>query len=186
MSRSDRGRSEKALSRTADRYVPEGSDCAIVPVNRPNKQERSWAEVGEERAQTKENIVGSDTSPTPSGKRVSQRLDGVRRTANESRQEKFTALLHHLSVDLLRDSFYALRRKAAPGMDGVRWREYETGLEGRLVDLHAPPSKSSTRPAARSEDRSSSRAGFIVERTGRSPRGESASGRTTDGSVGWA
>ena len=60
----------------------------------------------------------------------------MRRTANERRQEKFTALLHHLSVDLLRDSFYALQRKAAPGVDGVTWREYETGLEGRLVDLH--------------------------------------------------
>ena len=61
----------------------------------------------------------------------------MRRTARERRQEKFTALLHHLNVDLLRDSFYALQRKAAPGVDGVTWREYETGLEGRLVDLHS-------------------------------------------------
>ena len=135
MSRSDRDRSEKALSRTADMYVPEESDCAVVPVNRPNKEGQPLAEVGEERAQTKENTAGSNTSPTPSGKRVSQGLDGVRRTAKERRQEKFTALLHHLSVDLLRDSFYALQRKAAPGVDGVTWREYETGLEGRLVDL---------------------------------------------------
>ena len=118
-------------------YVPEGSDCAVVPVNRPNKQDSSWAEDGEERAQTKENTAQSHTSPTPSGKRVSQGLAGVRRTANERRQEKFTALLHHLSVDLLRDSFYALQRKAAPGVDGVTWREYETGLEGRLVGLHS-------------------------------------------------
>ena len=59
----------------------------------------------------------------------------MRRAANERRQEKFTALLHHLSVDLLRESFYALQRKAAPGVDGGTWREYETGLEGRLVDL---------------------------------------------------
>ena len=128
MSRSDRDRSEKALSRTADMYVPEESDQAIVPVNQPNKQERSWAEDGEERAQTKENTAGSNTSPTPSGKRVSQGPAGVRRTANERRQKKFTALLRHLSVDLLRDSFYALRRKAAPGVDGVRWWEYKTGL----------------------------------------------------------
>jgi hypothetical protein len=49
---------------------------------------------------------------------------------------KFTALLHHLTVDLLRESFYALKRKAAPGVDGVTWQEYETGLEDRLVDLH--------------------------------------------------
>jgi retron-type reverse transcriptase len=50
---------------------------------------------------------------------------------------KFTALLHHLTVDLLGESFYALKRKAAPGVDGLRWKEYETGLEGRLTDLHS-------------------------------------------------
>src|SRR5207302_6484670 len=74
--------------------------------------------------------------PTPSGKRMSQGLDGVRKAAKERRQERFTALLHHLNVDLLRDSFYALQRKASPGVDGVTWQEYETGLEDRLVDLH--------------------------------------------------
>ncbi len=50
---------------------------------------------------------------------------------------KFTALLHHLTATLLRDSFYALKRRAAPGVDGVPWREYETGLEDRLIDLHS-------------------------------------------------
>ncbi len=44
-------------------------------------------------------------------------------------------MLHHLTVELLRESFYALKRKAAPGVDGVTWQEYETGLEGRLIDL---------------------------------------------------
>ncbi len=46
---------------------------------------------------------------------------------------KFTALLHHLTVDLLRESFYSLKRKAAPGVDGVTWQEYENGLEDRLT-----------------------------------------------------
>jgi hypothetical protein len=54
---------------------------------------------------------------------MSQGLDGVRRAAKERKQERFTALLHHMSVDLLRDSFYALQRKAAPGIDGVSWQE---------------------------------------------------------------
>ena len=67
---------------------------------------------------------------------MSQGLRGVRKAATERKQERFTALLHHLSIDLLRDSFYALQRRAAPGVDGVTWREYETGLEGRLTDLH--------------------------------------------------
>ena len=50
---------------------------------------------------------------------------------------KFTALLHHVTVGLLRDSFYALKPKAAPGVDGITWQEYEAGLEGRLADLHS-------------------------------------------------
>jgi group II intron reverse transcriptase/maturase len=67
---------------------------------------------------------------------MSQGLDGVRKAARERKQERFTALLHYLSVDLLRVSFYALKPKAAPGVDGVTWEEYESGLEDRLVDLH--------------------------------------------------
>ena len=61
----------------------------------------------------------------------------MRQAAKDRKQERFTALLHHLTVDLLRDSFFALKRKAAPGVDGVTWQEYETGLEDRLVDLHS-------------------------------------------------
>jgi group II intron reverse transcriptase/maturase len=106
-------------------------------MNLPNNEERSSAEVEEGRARAKENIAQSNTHPTQSGKGVSQGLRGVRQAAKERKQEQFTALLHHLKVDLLRDSFYALKRQAAPGVDGVTWKEYETGLEGRLADLHS-------------------------------------------------
>ncbi|MGA7177345.1 MAG: group II intron reverse transcriptase/maturase, partial [Candidatus Acidiferrales bacterium] len=133
----DQGRSAKAINQTADTHVLEKSDCAVLPVNQPNKEGQSSAEVGEGRAQTKENIVQTHMHPTQSGKRMSQGLDGVRKVAKERKQERFTALLHHLNVDLLRDSFYALQRKASPGVDGVTWQEYETGLEDRLVDLHS-------------------------------------------------
>jgi hypothetical protein len=109
----DQGRSAKAKSRTADMHVPEKSDCAAVPVNQPNKEGQPSAEVGEERAQTRENIVQSHMHPTQNRKRMSQGLDGVRKTARERKQERLTALLHHLNVELLRDSFYALQRKAA-------------------------------------------------------------------------
>jgi RNA-directed DNA polymerase len=67
---------------------------------------------------------------------VSQGLASVRKAARERKKLKFTALLHHLTVALLGESFYALKRKAAPGVDGITWQEYETGLENRLVDLH--------------------------------------------------
>src|ERR1700727_2964602 len=130
-----RDRLAKAQSHNANMHAPEESDCAVIPMNQPNNGEQSFAEVGEGRAQAKENIVQSNTSPTQSGERVSQGLSGVRQAAKERRQERFTALLHHMSVGLLRDSFYALKRQAAPGVDGVTWQEYETGLEDRLIDL---------------------------------------------------
>ena len=133
----DQGRSAKATGRTADMYVPEKSDCAVIPMNQLNKEGRLSTEAGEGRAQTKENIVQSHMHPPQSGKCMSQGLDGVRKAARERKQERFTALLHHLSVELLRNSFYALQRKASPGVDGVSWQEYETGLEDRLVDLHS-------------------------------------------------
>ena len=77
-----------------------------------------------------------NTEPTQSGERVSQGLNGVRERARKNKQERFTALLHQVTVELLRDSFHGLKRKAAPGVDGVRWKEYEAGLEDRLKDLH--------------------------------------------------
>jgi len=122
------GRSVKADSRTTDVYVSEKSDCAVVPVNQPNKGGQLPAEAGEGRAQMEENIDQSHMLPTQCGKGMSQGLDGVRKAAKQRRQERFTALLHHLSIDLLRDSFYALKRGASPGVDGVRWQEY-----GRLA-----------------------------------------------------
>jgi len=99
--------------------VREKSDCAVVPVNQPNNEGQPSAEAGEGRAQIEENTVQSHMRPTQSGKRMSQGLHGVRQAAKERKQERFTALLHHLSVGLLRDSFYALQRKASPGIDGV-------------------------------------------------------------------
>ncbi len=133
----EQDRSAKAINRTADMNVQEKSDGAVVPVNQTNKEERSSAETGEGRAQTEENIIQSRMRPTQSGKRMSQGLDGVRQAARARKQERFTALLHHLSIGLLRESFYALQRQASPGVDGVTWQDYETGLEDRLVDLHS-------------------------------------------------
>src|ERR1700720_1411683 len=133
----DQGRFAKAINHNADVYVPEKSHWAVVPMNQPNKEAEASAEVGEGRAQMKENIAQFNMQPTQSGKRMSQGLDGVRKAAKERKQERFTSLLHHLNVDLLRDSFYALKRMASPGLDGVTWQEYETGLEDRIIYLHS-------------------------------------------------
>jgi RNA-directed DNA polymerase len=109
----DQGRSAKAMNRTAGMPALEKSDCVVLPVKQPNKEGQPSAEG---RAQTKENIVQSHMHPTQSGKRMSQGLVGVRKAARERKQERFTALLHHLSIELLRDSFYGLQRKASPGV----------------------------------------------------------------------
>jgi RNA-directed DNA polymerase len=129
-------RSGKANNHKPDMNAREESDCAVVLVKRPNKEAIVSAEVVEGRAQTKENDAEPGTSPTRSGERVSQGLGGVRQAARERKQERFTALLHHLTVELLRQSYYALKRNAAPGVDGMKWGEYEDGLEDRLTDLH--------------------------------------------------
>jgi retron-type reverse transcriptase len=108
----------------------------MVPVNRPNKDGKPSAEGEEGRPMIKENAHQPHTTSTQSETRVSQGLEGVRKAAKENKGTRFTALLHHMSVDLLRESFFALKRKAAPGVDGVTWQDYEAGLEDRLVDLH--------------------------------------------------
>jgi group II intron reverse transcriptase/maturase len=67
---------------------------------------------------------------------VSQGLERVGHAARQRKKEKFTALLHHVSIELLRKSFLALKRQAAAGVDGVTWRDYEADLEGNLERLH--------------------------------------------------
>ena len=106
-------------------------------MNHSNKVGKPSAESEEERPLIKENTLQPNTHSTQSEERVPQGLERVRKAAREHKEMKFTALLHHLNVDLLRESFYALKRKAAPGVDGVTWYEYETGLEERLADLHS-------------------------------------------------
>ena len=122
-------------SRTAHANVPEESHDGTVPRNHSNKDERSLAENEEGRPSIKENAGQPHTYPTQSGDRVSQGLAGVRKAAREHKEMRFTALLHHLTCDLLRVSFYSLQRKAAPGVDGERWRHYGQELEANLQDL---------------------------------------------------
>jgi RNA-directed DNA polymerase len=77
---------------------------------------------------------------------VTQALGRVRQAARQGKKVRFTALLHHIDVDTLQQAFYALRRKAAPGVDGVTWQDYEADLEPRLQDLHARVRRGAYRP----------------------------------------
>ena len=116
---------------------PEKSDSAIVAMKPANKVGRPAAEWVEPRAGTKGNTGQPHTRRTQSRGSVSQGLDRVRNAARQRKKEKFTALLHHVTVELLRDAFLALKRRAAPGVDGVTWQDYEANLEGNLRELHA-------------------------------------------------
>jgi hypothetical protein len=97
-------------------YALQESDRCVIPVMQPNKERKLSAEAAEGRRRPKENDAQSNTSPTQSGKQVSQGLSGVRRAARERNKERFTALLHHVTVKLLRESFEALKKDAAPGV----------------------------------------------------------------------
>ena len=114
----------------------EKSDSVIVAWNPANKAEQSVAELEERRTETKRNADGCSTLRTQGRECVSQALERVRQAARYRKKDKFTALLHHVNVDLMREAFFALKRTAAPGVDGVTWADYETDLEPRLADLH--------------------------------------------------
>ena len=124
----------------------EKSDPNIVATKLPNKAGRPAAEAVERRAGTKGNTDQQSTCRAQNRESVSQALGRVRQAARQKKKEKFTALLHHISVETLEAAFYALKRKAAPGVDGVTWKEYEAGLERRLTDLHGRIHRGAYRP----------------------------------------
>jgi RNA-directed DNA polymerase len=128
---------EKVMNQKSNMHVAGESDGRTVPTKCPNKNGKPLAEGMEGRRPTKENIEQTTASQTQSWINASSGLLGVREAAKQERKTRFTALLHHVSVALLLDSFYALKRDAAPGVDGVTWKEYETDLDKRLQDLHS-------------------------------------------------
>jgi len=129
-------RLEKATSYTASANASGESDEQVVPAKRSNNGEASSAEGVEGSCSAKGNTEEAHTCRTQGREHVSQGLGGVREAARRDKEQKFTALLHHVTTGLLRDSYYALKRQAAPGVDGVTWQQYGEGLEERLPDLH--------------------------------------------------
>jgi RNA-directed DNA polymerase len=118
-------------------HGPEKSDSAIRAMKPANKAGQPVAEQVEQRAGTKGNAGQPRMRRTQGRESVSQGLDRVRQVAMQRKKEKFTALLHHVTVDSLRDAFLALKRRAAPGVDGITWQDYEADLEDNLQSLHA-------------------------------------------------
>ena len=124
----------------------EKSDPAIVAMKPANKADSTApdasaagfdaAEPGERRAGTEGNADQQSTRRTQCRESVSQALERIRKVARERKQEKFTALFHHLTIELLEESFFELQENAAPGVDRVTWRDYEADIELNLIDLH--------------------------------------------------
>jgi group II intron reverse transcriptase/maturase len=112
------------------------SYSGIVPTKRSNEGRGGSKEIVEGRPLTKENAEEPTPCRTPSRESGSSGLDRVRQAAKGDKKLRFTALLHHVNIDLLRSSYYDLQRQAAAGVDGVTWEEYGDGLEERLADLH--------------------------------------------------
>ena len=132
------GRPKKADSHTFGMLARWKSDGRVVPRKPPNNDAPlASAEAVEGRRSTSGNTDGPVASRTQRREdNASPGLSRVREAARRDRRAKFTALLHHVTVEQLGVSFYALKRGAAPGIDGVTWDQYREGLEDRLADLH--------------------------------------------------
>jgi RNA-directed DNA polymerase len=136
------------LSGKATGNEPDGnrggkSDDCVLPKKQPNAAQA--VEAVEGRPSTKRNTVRAAAVRTQSRVAASPDLQRVREAARRDKRARFTALLHHITVQRLRESFYALKRSAVPGVDGVVWKEYLQGLDSRLSALHTAVHRGSYR-----------------------------------------
>jgi group II intron reverse transcriptase/maturase len=120
-------------------------------MKQPNKEGSPSAEAVEGRTSPEGNGGQAAAARTLRREAASNGLAAVRRAARQSKSVRFTALLHHITVDLLKQSYLALERDSAPGIDGVTWQAYGENLEEKLTDLHDRMHKGSyrARPARR-------------------------------------
>ncbi len=114
----------------------EKSDPFVVAMKPANEGGGPSEELVERREGAEGNAVEPGMRRTPIRESMCHGLDRVRRAARERKQERFTALLHHVDVNLLRAAYGWLRKEASAGVDGVTWQAYGEGLEAKLVDLH--------------------------------------------------
>jgi len=112
------------------------SYSGIVPTKQSNEGRGGPKEIVEGRPLTKENAEEPNSNRTPGRGNESSGLNRVRQTARQDKEVRFTALLHHVNIDLLRSSYNSLKRQAAAGVDEMTWEEYGGDVEERLSDLH--------------------------------------------------
>jgi RNA-directed DNA polymerase len=109
---------------------------SVIPTKQPNEGRGGPKEVVEGRLLTRENADQLNPCRTQSRESGPNGLGRVREAARKDGKLQFTALLHHVNIDLLRDSYHSLKKMAAPGVDGTTWQEYGQDLEEHLQDLH--------------------------------------------------
>jgi len=126
----------------------ERSDRPVLPAKLPNNPGLPGAEVVEGRGLPEGNTASETRPGRGAGQGVSSDLDRVRQVARKDKDVRFTALLHHVTVDRLRDAYRAISPNAAAGVDGVTWRDYGLDLEANLLDLHARVHKGAYRARA--------------------------------------
>ncbi|WP_398577292.1 group II intron reverse transcriptase/maturase [Stigmatella hybrida] len=132
------GRTGKACSHEPVMNDAGKSDEPIVPVKRSNNAARAVAEAVEGRGKAKGNAAKRNADRTQSrSSPAHSELDRVRSRARKDKEARFTALLHHVTVERLGTAFMQLKRNAAPGVDGVTWEQYGERLEENLLELHA-------------------------------------------------
>ena len=122
------------------------SDRLIVPEKQPNKAGLPVAEAVEESGLTKRNAQQDVGGRTQSRNNISSNLLGIRQAAAKDSRLQFTALFHHLTLNLLKESFFQLKRNSAAGIDGVTWQSYQQELDARLKALHERVHNGSYRP----------------------------------------
>src|SRR6516225_864319 len=113
------------------------SDGPVVPAKLPNNAQGGAAEVVEGRGPAKGNAASESRPGHRAGVSVPSDLDRVRRVARKDEDARFTSLLHHVTVERLEAAYRAIRPSAAPGVDGVTWKDYGQDLGENLRDLHA-------------------------------------------------
>ena len=112
------------------------SDRSTVPKKPPNNAGRPAAEAVEGKVLAKGNSPEGNAFRTQRRGDARSALERVRRAARKDRQQRFTALFHHIyNVDHLRAAYFALKRDASAGVDGETWRHYGEALEGNLANL---------------------------------------------------
>jgi retron-type reverse transcriptase len=115
---------------------PGKSDRPEVPEKSLNNAGQPVAERTEGRGLAKGNLPQQNASRTPSRKDAPSAMERVRQAAKRDRKLRFTALLHHIyNLETLRMAYSALKKEAAPGVDGETWRHYGEELERNLQDL---------------------------------------------------